>query len=140
MKSFYEVLVLVTITLFVFGGMLISFENVVAPERLNNDSGILFSTLTEEYSGVTYEKLNITQVELNIQNEDAFSAEFYSASTDSQKKQSTLDTANNVPNLLRFTIGQEESFGWAWGIVMGFIVAVTLLIGFVIIFKREVFR
>jgi ATP-dependent Zn protease len=140
MKSFAGVMVLVMFSLFIFGGMLEVFTNVQDPSKLQEDSQNLYATLNNQYNNNTFEQLNVTNPELGIQNEDAFAAEFYSASTDSQKKATTLDKAKNIPNLVRFSIGQDASFDWAWVIAMGFIVTFIGLIVFVVIFRREVFR
>jgi len=142
MKSFYGFMVLAFMFLTVFTGMLFIVGDLGGSDRivqLSNDSNSLIVTLETGIQNVSTDNLGVDKVSIGSQDIDAFSAEFYSATTDSNKKQGTLDIVKNMPDLVRFTVGQESSFSWFWDIVIWFIVVVIGLVGFVMIFQRDVF-
>ena len=143
MKSFYGFLILTLISITFFTGMLVVADNLGNNDILNDDSNTLIESLDTKLNNVTggedISNLDVDAVSIGTQDVDAFSAEFYSATTDGNKKQSTLQQMKNIPDLVRYSVGNDEDFKWFWDIGIWFIGVMVVLVGFVIIFKRDIF-
>lgn len=127
-----------------FQGMLIIFEDA-DKTNLDGESQQLFDTLKQQIGEVQPVNTNGTNVNVNfsrdnpqISDENAFSAEFFTASTSNQDKITQIDTLKATPYLITFAAGSESNFGWFYNNIYWWISFVIMVIGFLILFRREV--
>lgn len=120
-----------------FQGMIIIFDDA-DKTNLDAESQELYDTLVAQVDESSFDNTNFTRDNPQISDENAFSAEFFTASTSNQNKINQLDTVKTTPQLLFFAAGQQDDFGWFYSNVWWVVSFLIVIIGFKILFRREV--